>query len=158
MAQGEFALVRTLLDMVIHNPVFQAPDPDLYALLVDAAVQQRDMAALQEYTPLLEETAAPLEHNLYLGIANRGRGVLHRLEEHYEKSEMHLEQAAAIFRELDTRWQLGRTHLELGNLAVCRRETAEAKQQLSKALNLFEEVAAVPDAERARKLISELTS
>lgn len=158
MAQGEFALVRDILEKAIHNPKILAADPDLYAMLADAAVQQRDVAALRKYTPLLEETATPLEHNLYLAITHRAWGVLRRIEGQYEKAEMRLEQAAALFRGLDTRWQLGRTHFELGDLASDRAETTKAKQHYSRALDLFEEMGAAPDAERARESISKLTA
>jgi tetratricopeptide (TPR) repeat protein len=156
MAQGEFALVRAVLEKVMCNPNIFTADPDLYAILVDTAVQERDVAALRKYTPLFEEIATSLEHSLYLAIASRAWGVLHRLEGDYEKAEERLEQAADVFQGLDTRWQLGRTHVELGELTAARSETAEATQHYSKALNLFEEMGAVPDAERVRESISKL--
>jgi tetratricopeptide (TPR) repeat protein len=156
MAQGEFALVRAVLEKAMRNPNIFTADHDLYATLVDTAVQQRDVAALREYTPLLEEIATSLEHKLYLATAHRARGVLHWIKGQFEKAEMRLEQAADIFRGLDTRWQLGRTHVELGELAAGQPETAEAKQHYSRALNLFEEMGAVPDAERVRESISKL--
>jgi tetratricopeptide (TPR) repeat protein len=155
MAQGEFALVRELLEKAIHEEKLTfIADLDLYAMLADVAVQQRDRDALREYAPLLEETATPLEHNLYLATAHRAWGVLHRLEGAYEEAETRLQQAVAVFGGLDTRWQLGRTHFELGQLAVDRYDTAEAKQQYARALALFEEMGAVPDAGRARKALS----
>jgi tetratricopeptide (TPR) repeat protein len=117
-------------------------------------MQERDEAALREYAPLVEEEAATLEHNLYLATAHRAWGVLHRLEGQYEEAEARLEQAVALFHGLDTRWQLGRTHLELGQLAADRSDAAAAKQQYTRALELFEEMGAVPDAGRARKALS----
>ena len=154
MAQGEFALVKELLEKAIHKEKIIAADPDLYAMLADVAVQQRDMAALRKYAPFLEEIAAPLEHNLYLATAHRAWGVLHRLEGQYGEAEARLEQAVALFRGLDTRWQLGRTHFELGQLAVDRSDTAEAKQQYARSLELFKEMGAVPDAGRVRTGLS----
>jgi tetratricopeptide (TPR) repeat protein len=154
MAQGEFALVRELLEKGIHAPKDVAADPDLYAMLTDAAVQQRDEPAIREYTTTLEELATPLEHNLYLATVHRAWGVLHRLEGQYEGAKTRLEQAAALFHGLDTRWQLGRTHLELGQLAEDRSQAAEAKQHYTQAMELFEEMGAVPDAGRARTLLA----
>ena len=58
------------------------------------------------------------------------------------------------FEGLDTRWQLGRTLVELGELAREQSKTAEAKQQYAKALQLFEEMGAVPDAARTREALS----
>jgi len=156
MAQGEFALVRAVLEKVMRNPNIFIADPDLYATLVDTAVQQRDVAALREYTPLFEEIATSLEHSLYLAIASRAWGVFHRLVGQYEKAEARLEKAADVFQGLDARWQLGRTHFELGELAEHQSDTAKAKQHYSRALNLFEEMGAVPDAERTRESISKL--
>jgi len=158
MAQGEFALVRKLLEKVILNPKIPATGPDLYAMLVDAAVQQRDVAALREYTPILVERATPLEHNLYLATAQRAWGVMHLLEGRSEEAEARLEQAAALFRGLNTRWQLGRTHFELGDLASDRAETTEATEHYSRALDLFEEMGAVPDAGRARAALAKHTA
>jgi len=140
----------------MRNPNIFTADPDLYATLVDTAVQQRDVAALREYTPLFEEIATSLEHSLYLTIASRAWGVLHRLEGDYEKAEARLEKAADVFRVLDTRWQLGRTNVELGEVAAYQSDTAKAKQQYSRALNLFEEMGAVPDAEKVRESLSKL--
>lgn len=158
MAQGEFALVREILEKALRNPNILAADPDLIAVLVDTAVQQRDMAALREYTPIFEETAASLEHSLYLAIASRAWGVLCRLEGQFKEAEAQLVKAADAFRGLDMRWQLGRTHFELGELALYRSETDIAEEHYSRALNLFEDMGAVPDAERARESISRLTT
>ena len=149
MAQGEFALVKKLIEKAIHKPKHLVGDPDLYAVLADVAMQERDEAALREYAPLLEEAALPLGHNLYLATAHRAWGVLHRLEGAYEEAEARLQQAVTLFGGLDTRWQLGRTYFELGQLAVDRSDTAAAKQRNARALELFEEMGAVPDGARA---------
>lgn len=150
MAQGEFTLVRELIEKAIKKAGNLGVDPDLYAMMADAAVQQRDLIALREYAPLLENAAMSLGHNLYLATAHRAWGVLHMLESQFEEAKVRLDQAAALFLGLDTRWQLGRTHFELGELAVAQADTAEAHRQYSNALNLFEEMKALPDAARTR--------
>ena len=151
MAQGEFALVRDNLEKGLHKATSSVlADSDLHAMLADAAVQQSDLAALQEYAPLLEGAATSLEHKLYLATAHRAWGVLYRLEGQYEEAQARLEQAAALFKDLDTSWQLGRTHFELGQLAADRSDAAGAKQHYARALTLFEEMGAVPDAARVR--------
>ena len=78
------------------------------------------------------------------------QGILHRLENQYELAQQQLLQAASLFKGLDTRWQLGRTHFELGDLATARSRPAQAKQHYATALELFEEMGAVPDARRAK--------
>jgi tetratricopeptide (TPR) repeat protein len=154
MAQGEFALVREILEKAIQRPSVIVSDHDVYAVLADAAVQQRDKDALREYAPLLEEGAVLLDHNLYLATAHRAWGVLHRLEGQYELAEARLLEAVALFEGLDTRWQLGRTLLELGELAAERSQPGQAKQHYARALALFEEMGAIPDAKRARDALS----
>jgi len=154
VAQGEFALVKELLEKAIHKPSQLVTDYDVYAVLVDVAVQQRDRDALRKYAPALEESAVALEHNLYLAAANRAWGVLHRLEGQYELAEARLLEAVAMFEGLDTRWQLGRTHVEMGELAAERSQPAEAKQHYATALTLFEEMGAAPDVKRARDALT----
>jgi len=154
MAQGEFAVVSDILKKAIHRPSVIVSDYDVYALLADAAVQQRDQEAIREYAPLLEEAAESLEHKLYLATAHRAWGILHRLDGQYELAEVRLEQAISLFEGLDTRWQLGRTLLEMGQLAADRSKTAEAEGHTTRALALFEEMGAVPDAGRARAALS----
>lgn len=151
MAQGEFALVTELLKRALHKPSGYISNHDVYAMLADAAVQQRDKDALREYAPLLEEAAASLEHKLYLAIAYRAWGVLYRLEGQFVKAETRLKQASDLFSGLGTHWQLGRTHFELAELAADSTETAKAAQHYAKAVELFEEMGALPDAVRANE-------
>ena len=127
---------------------------DLYAMLTDVAVQERDGDALREYTPILEEKATSLEHKLYLATAHRAWGLLHRMEGEFKEAKRRLEEAAALFQGLDTRWQLGLTHLELAEVASERSDRTEANQQYLRALELFEELGAVPFANRARRALT----
>jgi tetratricopeptide (TPR) repeat protein len=154
VAQGEFALVKEILEKAIHMPSQLVSDYDVIAVLVDVAVQQHDAADLRKYVPSLEESAIQLEHKLYLASAHRAWGVLHRLEGQYDQAKARLLKAVALFEGLDTHWQLGRTHLELGELAAGLSQPAEAKQHYAAALALFEEMGARPDAERTRDALS----
>ena len=79
MAEGEFALVREHLEAALNKPSQGwAPvgDHELYSLLADAAVQQRDEAALRQYAAPAEETARRYDHRLYQAIAHRACRVL----------------------------------------------------------------------------------
>jgi len=150
MAEGEFALVRHYLEIALSKSAAWVGEHDLYAMLADAAAQQRDEAALRQYAPLAEEAAARYDHKLYQAVAHRAWGVTHRLAGDYAEAEARLNQALELFRGLDTRWQIGRTLFELGELAAARGEAAVAREQLSLALTAFEEMKAAPDAARAR--------
>ena len=157
MAEGEFALVGQHLKQALHKESRGLTGAhDLYAMLVDAAAQQRDAAALREYPPLLEETAASLDHTLYLAIAHRAWGVIHLLEGEYVQAEARLNQALELFQELETRWQIGRTLYELADLAQARGEPALARDYYSRALVTFEDIKALPDMTRTQVAILEL--
>jgi tetratricopeptide (TPR) repeat protein len=157
MAEGEFALVGQHLKQAIHKDSRGLTgDHDLYAMLADVAAQQRDAAALREYIPLLEETAASLDHTLYLAIAHRAWGVIHLLEGEYVQAEARLNQALESFQALETSWQIGRTLYELADLAQARGKPALARNYYSRALVTFEDLKALPDLARTQAALLEL--
>ena len=162
LAEGEFALVRQHLEEALTHldisPMYVTPadNNDLYAMLADVAAQQRDLAALRQYTPLAEETAAHCGHVLYQAMAHRAWGVAHRLVGEYAEAEVRLHQALELFQGLDTRWQIGRTLYELAELAMAHAEAAAARNYFSRALAAFEEMKAGPDAARVRAALKAL--
>jgi hypothetical protein len=93
-----------------------AGDHELYGLLLDMAVRDRDEAALKKYLEMAAETAERCEHPLFQAVAARARGVSQRLAGNTDEAREHFEQAMAGFRQLDTRWQIGRTLVDLGEL------------------------------------------
>jgi hypothetical protein len=125
-------------------------------MLADVAAQQRDLAALRQYAPLAEETAAQCGHELYQAIAHRAWGVAHRPAGEYAEAEVRLHQALALFQALDTRWQIGRTLFELGTLAAARAETPTVRDYYFRALTAFEDMRAAPDAARVRAALAAL--
>lgn len=150
LAEGEFALVRHHLEEALQTSDTTLGDHDLYAMLAEAAARQRDQVALRQYAPLAETMAAHYSDTLNQAIAQRAWGVAHRLAGEYADAEARLNQALALFRGLDTRWQIGRTLYELGELAVTCTDVAAAQDYFSRALAAFEEMRAAPDAARTR--------
>ena len=150
MAEGEFALVRQHIEEALHKEsvFFGVGDHDLYTMLVDVAVLQSDEVALQQYLPPAQEAAARYGHTLYQAIVDRAWGVAHRLAGDYVKAEAQLNDALTIFREMETLWQLGRTHVELGELALEQVNANAARGHFVEALAVFEELKAVPYANR----------
>ncbi len=67
-----------------------------------------------------------------------------------------LKRALELFETLDTRWQVGRTLFELGELALSQTENQAAREYFSRALSAFEALGAVPDAGRAREKLAAL--
>lgn len=156
MAEGEFALVRQHLEGMLNQTAEWVGDHDLYAMLADAAAQQRDLAALGRYAPLAEETAARYEHALYQGVAHRAFGVAHRLVREYDEAGARLEQALELFVGLETRWQIGRTLFEMGELARAQNDTAAVQDYFTRALAEFEKLEAAPDAARTQTALESL--
>lgn len=158
MAEGEFALGGQHLEQALYKPSLSAKwgslpsDLDIYASLVDMAMLQRDLAALRKYGPSLEEMAARLDHRLYLAAAHRALGVTFRLASEHSHAQTRLEQALSSFEVLATRWQIGRTLIELAELARDQSDLARARSYLTSALRAFEAQGARPAAERTRAL------
>ena len=133
-----------------------AHDHDVLMTLADTAVELRDADALRQYAPLLEELAARDGHRLYRAIAHRAWGVAHRLAGDHAESEVRFNRATELFRELGTRWQIGRTLFEMAELDLARSNADAAREYFSRALAAFEELQAVPDAARTRARLKSL--
>ncbi len=125
-------------------------------MLADISAQQRDLAGLQKYAVRAEQYAVQLRHTLYEGIARRSLGVMHWLNGDRAASERQLQRALEIFKELETRWQIGRTHLELGDLARERADSSAAVAHYAEAIKAFEEMQASPALEQARGKLESL--
>jgi len=156
MAEGEFALVQKYLELALHKTAAWVGEHDLYAMLADAAVQQRDKSALQKYAPLAEEFALRYDHKLYLAIAHRAWGVVHLLAGEYSEAESRLKQALDLFIDLNTRYQIARTLLELGELAADQSNVPTARDHFTRALMAFEAMGALPDLTRTREKMAVL--
>jgi tetratricopeptide (TPR) repeat protein len=134
-----------------------AHDHEIYMTLADTAMEMRDPDALRKYAPYLEELADRDQHRLYLAIAHRALGIVHRLAGERAEAETRLKQALELFTRLGARWQIGRTLFELGdlNLEQPRIET-KAREYFTQALGSFEEIQALPNAERTRAALNSL--
>ena len=134
-----------------------AHDHEIYMTLADTAVEMRDSSALYKYAPHLEELANRDKHKLYLAIAHRAYGVAHRLEGKHTEAETRLKQALELFTKFGARWQIGRTLFELGELKLAQsEEKAKAIEYYSQALGSFQEIQALPNAERTRAALNSL--
>jgi len=157
MGEGEFALVREHLEIALSQTASWMGEYDIYATLVDAAAQQRDEAAIRQYAPRAEALANELGHQLYQGVVHRAWGVAHCLAGEYAESEVRLSQALEIFGKLGTRWQVGRTFFELGELAAARQQPGEARDYFSRAMADFDRMRAAPDSARTRTALEALS-
>jgi hypothetical protein len=158
LGQGEFALVRQELEAAFgQSPEFDyVGDHDVQITLADVAGMQRDEAAIRKYAPIAEELAIHLGHRLYHAVACRAWGVAHCLAGNYAQADARLQQALELFSSYGARWQVGRTHFELGELGVARGDRAAARVSYAQALVDFEFMRAAPDAARTRAAIERL--
>lgn len=125
-------------------------------MLADVAVQQDDLASLLKYAPMAEELSTRHGHVLYQASAHRAWGTAHRLAGESDQAEVRLNRALQLFQSLGTRWQLGRTFYELGQLARARKDIPTARQHFRHALAEFEKMKAVPNAEQVRGMLNRL--
>jgi tetratricopeptide (TPR) repeat protein len=142
--------------MSLHSFSWWVSDHDIHAMLVDMAVLQRDEAGIRQYAPQAEELARRYGHTLYRGITHRAWGVAHRLAGEYSEAETRLNQALDLFNGLNTRWQIGRTLFELGELATAQKDIATAREFFFRARVAFEEMRAAPDVARTQAALERL--
>ena len=144
------------MEISLHSSSWWVGDHDIYATLVDMAVLQRDEAGIRQYAPQAEELAARYGHALYQAITQRAWGVAHRLAGEYPEAEARLNQALDLFSSLNTRWQIGRTLFELGELAAAQKNVAAAREYFGSARVAFEEMRAAPDVARTQAVLERL--
>ena len=159
-AEGEFALVREHLEIALSQPSIgwiAFGDHELLSLLADIAAQQRDEAAIQKYAPLAEEFASRYDHKLYQAIAQRAWGVAHRLAGEYSEAKSKLNQALELFSGINARYQIGRTLLELGELATAQTDNIKAREYFTRSLEAFESMQAALDVSRTKAALVRLT-
>ncbi len=160
LAAGEFARVREHLEIGMAKSVdariASGGEHDLYAMLVDAAVRERDAEELTRYVPLAEETASSTGHALYQAIADRGRAVLFTLQGNYPEAQRRLDKAEAVFKELGTRWQVGRCQFEHGLIAQAQHDYAAARDHLTRAAEIFDALGAAPFVAQARTALAHM--
>ena len=159
-AEGEFALVEEHLDAISKTPAVRrgtlVTDNVLNFMLADLAVQRRNETDLRRYAPLAAETTSRDGHMLFQASAQRALGVMHRLAGDYTRAADHLHRALQIFEDLETRWQLGRTLAELGELATVQTDYVRARDYYARAVEAFDAMGAVPDRVRTQTALEAL--
>ena len=128
----------------------------VYMMLVDAAARAGDEDAIRKFAPRLEELALRDDHKPYLAVAHRAWGIALRLSGEYKEAEARLEKALAIFEELESSWQIGRTQFELGAFALAQTDGAAARSYFLLAQARFEELGAQPDISRTAAVLDKL--
>jgi tetratricopeptide (TPR) repeat protein len=147
MGEGEFALVNEHLTAAIQlPPVGWNPvgEHEIIVLLADIGALNRDEALLTAYASLADQISLFLNHHLYHAMAVRALGIFTWLQRDHAQAEAQLRESLKLFQQLETRWQLGRTLYDLGEISVDRGRIEQAKEFFSQALTAFEEMGARP--------------
>jgi tetratricopeptide (TPR) repeat protein len=144
------------MEVSLHSSSAWIADHDIYATLVDMAALQLDETGIRQYAPQAEELAVRYGHLLYQAITHRAWGVAHRLAGEYPDAEVRLNRALEFFSSLNTRWQMGRTLFELGELAAAQMNLGKSRDYFTRALAAFEEMRAAPDAARTQAALERL--
>ena len=161
-AGGEFALVKEKLEFALElsgQPVKRgtmAHRHIIYMMLAEAAAQLADVTALRRYAAQLEKLAIQDDHQPYLAIAHRAWGIACRLDGDYHDAADRLQKALALFEQLETQWQIGRTLYEIAQLHLAQSNPAGAMEYLSRALVEFKALGAVPDIQRTNEALAML--
>ncbi len=164
LAEGEFALVKENIETSLGRRSFPTKvgsgphDHDLYAILADTAARQLDVPAIRHYATLAEELAVRDDHKLYRAIAHRALAVANRLASEPAAAETRLNQALELFESLGTRWQIGRTLVEWGELEAAYGNSSGARDYFSRALVEFDAMRAASDSAHTRVRMQTLSS
>ena len=160
MAEGEFALTQQHLEAALQKSqkmgAAAGSDHDLYALLVDAAAQERNRELLEKSAARAEETARLVGHRLHTAVSDRAWGVLHMLEGEFDQAEERFQRALETFSAYPAPWQIGRTLFDMGDLAKAQGQTEQAREHFARALSAFEGLRAAPYVERTRAALETL--
>lgn len=159
-AEGEFAQVAEYLKggMSTAAGLLEIGDYDLITMLADIAAEHDELDYLNEYALQAENFAKQLDHRLYQAISHRSMGVKHRLDSDYKQAENRLTKAMEIFEDLETTWQLGRTHYEFGQLYAAQDKPKEARKHYEQAIKRYESMGARPNIERTQAALKAITA
>jgi tetratricopeptide (TPR) repeat protein len=164
MAEGEFALVLEELESALKlagQPVKRgtmAHEHIVYMMLTDTAAQIGDKMAIDRYLGLLEPLVERDDHQPYLAVAHRARGVSQLIEGELAGAETSFNKSMDLFQEFDAPWQIGRTYCELAKLDLARSDHKAAHDHYQQALAEFERIQALPDLKRTRAALETVDS
>ena len=130
----------------------------MYMMLADTAAQMGDGEAIERYLDHLEPLVLKDDHRPYTAVAQRVRGVFHRISGDFDLAETSFQGAMELFEEFDASWQLGRTYCELAKLEADRADEKAAYDNYLQALSRFERIQALPDMKRTRAAMESIES
>ena len=140
MGRGEFALAKEHLVAASEKPPI-GWNPmgvhEVYVLLADIGALQRDKELLTAYALRSDEISLSLNHHLYHAIALRALAILDWLDHDFARAEERLKESCQLFQRLETRWQIGRTLLDLCELSTSMGNQDEAKTYFTQAQSAF---------------------
>jgi tetratricopeptide (TPR) repeat protein len=131
-------------------------DESLILMIVDSAVEQREIDALRKYLPDLENSSVWVEKDINRAVTQRASGVNLLLDGKYSEAEEKLNTALKTFEDFDTLWQKGRTYYELGQLEAVQEHNTAAKDFYQQAIACYEKLGAMPDIKKTKEALKQL--
>jgi hypothetical protein len=159
MGQGEFALVKEhLMNAIQKPPIGWNPvgDHEIYVSLADIGATHRDEKLLSAYASRSDEISLSLGHSLYHAVALRALGILDWLHHDIPEAEARLMESFHLFQQLETRWQVGRTLFDLGEMSAAQGKKEQARGYFSQALSAFEAMGVQPFVNKTREHLDSL--
>jgi DNA-binding NtrC family response regulator/tetratricopeptide (TPR) repeat protein len=121
-------------------------------LLGEAHLVNGDLARARELAAQGLEIAAGIRFGYGVAWAQRTLGRIARAEAAFPEAERRLREALATFGSIQARFEVGRTHLDLAELAHDRGEAAGTAREARQAAELFAALGVPHYEERARRL------
>ena len=122
---------------------------DAYRLLAEVELELNARDEALEYCQLSLKIAREIGNREHEGIAYRVLGQIHRVAGRPEEARHHLQDSVETLMTMENRLELGRSHYELG-LTLSAMGLEEGREQLQKAVRIFEELGVEGELEKAR--------
>ncbi len=123
---------------------------DTYRLLAEVEVALKNVEDALRYGERALALAQELENREYTGIALRVLGQIHRTAGQLNEARRQLEASIKTLEETANKLELGRSCYELG-ITLRRAGTAQADTYLRRALQIFESLGVVAEADKVRQ-------
>ena len=116
---------------------------------IDALVALGRLEEAEETIAFVEEKGRPTDRSWHEAVAARGRALVASTRGDFDAAREHLDRALAAHERLPQPFELGRTLLAQGTIERRAKRRAAARESLTRALELFDQLGAPLWAEKA---------
>jgi len=158
LAQGDVVAAQAAIRRVVDQAHDRASRAPLLPAYVEINLAAGDLAAAQVGADQLSQIAADLDAPYLRAVSARATGAVLLSEGDGRAALEALRRGWTVWHELDAPYEAARTRVLLG--LACRElgDHDGAAMELDAALSAFEQLGALPDAERVERLVRTTTS